>query len=161
MCVCLCARISPETLDLWLYSFACVIYSSYGRFLRKFFFGKSEKKKKFRKNVPDLFFYFQIFLRFKNFFPGDFFSSKAIFSEIFFAIFLGVTFTNIFSQCSGEVERSERPCESYKKNVYSIIAWKTIISNNVNNVNFKLTWPLNFSTWQTFFCKKLLQILWL
>ena len=35
--VCPLTRVAPEPLDLWSWNFACVIYWSYGRFLRKKF----------------------------------------------------------------------------------------------------------------------------
>ena len=69
LCVCVSARISPEPLDLWSRNFACVIYSSYERILRKKI--SENRKKKFR----DFFFFFfsnffRIFL--KSFFTPNF-----------------------------------------------------------------------------------------
>ena len=37
LCVCVSHPVSPEPLDLWSYKIACVMYSSYERFLRKKF----------------------------------------------------------------------------------------------------------------------------
>ena len=60
------------------------------------------RKKIFRKHFPD---FFSIFFGYKKFFAGYFFLHQQLFSEILFAIFMGVIFTNIFFTIVGE--RSE------------------------------------------------------
>ena len=70
--MCVSARISPEPLDLWSWYFACIIYSSYGRFLRKKFLENRKKK---------IFEIFEIFLKFLKIFWKFFFFCFKSFAE--------------------------------------------------------------------------------
>ena len=75
----LSARISPEPLDLWPGNYACVIYSSYERFLWKKIL--ENRKKKISKNFSRIFFFFS------QFFHSIFCNFLMIFSQFYVRLF--------------------------------------------------------------------------
>ena len=90
ICLSVCPPlVSPEPLDLWSKKFACVIESSYERFLRKKNLGKS--KKKISKKFSRIFF--------SNFFSKFFFGCRFFFSTQFF-FFNSNFLESIFSRFS-------------------------------------------------------------
>ena len=101
--VCLSPLVSPEPLDLWSCYFACVIYLSYRRFLRKNFL-ENRKKKTFWKNFHD---FFSKFFFFKNFRLQSFSSTKIYFWEIFFDF--------LIFHAGGRAQRAAGGCRRAKR----------------------------------------------
>ena len=83
--ICTCSCPQGYLRNLWSWKFACVIYSSYGRFLEKFFLENQKKNisKKFRK----------VFFSDSKFFCWRFFLQQQYFSRFFCGWF---SFKNIF-----------------------------------------------------------------